>query len=84
MKIRIETPNSRLTFFLPTGLLFGRSGAWLVKRCGRKFYGDAVKNIPPQTVNALFAQICRIKKEHGNWDLVEVESADGEYVKIQL
>lgn len=84
MKIRIRTPGVRLTFFLPTGLLFGRSGAWLVNRCGRRFAGPAMKNIPPQTINALFTQICRIKREYGNWDLIEAESADGEYVKIQL
>ena len=84
MKIQIRSEDTRLTLYLPTNLLFSRGTVWLANHVGRKYAGPALDTIPPQALEALFAELRRIKKKHGHWDLVEVESADGKHVRIQL
>ena len=41
-------------------------------------------DIPPETLQALSQCILDIKKKHGTWELVHVESADGDLVSIIL
>lgn len=84
MKIQIRSNGFPITILLPTNLLFSRSALHLANRLGRKYAGQALESLPPQTLDALFAELRRIKKKYGHWDLVEVESADGEYVCIRL
>ena len=84
MKIQIR--NKEFGFFipLPTNLVFSKGTAWLANHFGRKYAGDALKDIPPEALDALFAEFRRIKKKHGTWELVEVESSDGDRVRITL
>ena len=84
MKIQIQSQDIRLTLYLPTNLLFIRGTMWLANHLGRKYPGPALDAIPPQALEALFAELRRVKKKYGHWDLVEVESSDGEHVRIQL
>lgn len=84
MKIQIRSEGIGLTLYLPTNLLFSRGTVWLANHLGRKYAGPALDTIPPQALEALFTELRRIKKKHGHWDLVEVASADGEYVCIRL
>ena len=81
---------------IPTGLIFSKASAWawlkiarkasaqyLPKKIGKK--ADAVmSNLSDEAVYALCAELMRIKRKYGKWDLVEVESSDGEQVLIQL
>ena len=84
MKIRIKDGGRNLTLLLPTALLFSRGTAWLANTVGRKYAGEVMKHIPPESVNALFAELRRVKKKHGSWELVEAVSADGNRVNIVL
>lgn len=84
MKIQIRSNDAHLTLWLPTNLLFSRGTVWLANHLGRKYAGPALDAIPPQALEVLFAELRRIKKKHGHWDLVEVESADGEHICIRL
>lgn len=84
MKIQIRSEDIRLTLYLPTSLLFCRGTVWLANHLGQKHADPALDTIPPQALEAIFAELRRIKKKYGHWDLVETESADGEYVRIQL
>lgn len=84
MRIRINADGRRFTLLLPTALLFSRGTAWLANTVGRKYAGEAMKDIPPEAMNALFAELRRIKKRHGGWELVEAVSADGNRVNILL
>lgn len=61
---------------LPNWLVFNRVIAWLGCRFGMTFAGSNLKDLPPQAVSVLFAELRRIKKKHGCWELVSVESAD--------
>jgi len=84
MKIHIR--NNEFGFFipLPTNLIFSKGTAWLANYFGRKYAGDALKDIPPEALEVLFAEFRRIKKKHGTWELVEVKSARGDRVRITL
>lgn len=84
MKIQIKTQARSLTLRLPTGLICSRGTAWLVSHVNSKHPTDALAAVPPQALPALFAELRRVKKKYGHWDLVEVESADGESIHIWL
>ena len=84
MKIKIRSDEHKFTLWVPTGLLFSRATVYLFDKVGRKYAGDAMKNIPPEALNKIFAEFRRIKRKHGHWELVDLESADGDIVKIVL
>lgn len=84
MKIRIREENHSFTLLLPTWLVFSQFSLWLINGVARRHAPNDMANIPPEALEAIWAEMCRIKKKYGGWDLVEVESSDGEYVKITL
>lgn len=83
MKIRIRSEEQNMTLVLPTRLIFSKSILKFGLRIGKK-YADAVPDIPPQAVDALCDEIRRIKKVHGSWELVNVQSSNGEQVQVIL
>ena len=46
--------------------------------------GDAMKDIPPEELDKLFAEFRRIKRQYGSWELVHVISSGGDEVHITL
>lgn len=83
MKIRIKSADTNLNLVFPTRLLIGKTVIKLANTVGRR-YTDALKDIPPHTLEVLCAELRRIKKKYGAWDLVDAESADGDIVQIIL
>jgi hypothetical protein len=50
-----------------------------------KFVPEDVRDyIPSDKLELIFRELRRIRKKHGSFDLVDVESADGEKIKITL
>lgn len=84
MKIQVNDGEHKISILLPTNLIFSGGTAWLADHVGRKYAPEALENIPPEALNALFAEFRRIKHQYGRWTLVEVESAAGQTVKITL
>ena len=84
MKIHIRSEKQNLRFYLPTGLIFSKTIARLGCKYGLRYAGDMMKNISPEALDALFVQFRHIKKKYGSWELVNVEGADGQMVKIIL
>ncbi len=84
MRIKVKSEDTNVNLVLPTNLIFGRGIVWLANHFGRKYAGDAMKDIPPEALKKLFAEFRRIKRIHGRWELVEVRSADGHEVHITL
>ena len=84
MKIRIQEKDRNFTLRIPTALIFSRFTAKLTSRAACKYAPDALANISPEHLEALMAELGRIRKKLGRWELVEVESADGTYIKITL
>lgn len=84
MKIHIKSEGKKLSLWLPTNLIFSRGVAWLGQHYGMKYAGSAMKNIPPEAIDVLFAEFRRIKRIHGSWELVNLESSSGERVIVIL
>ena len=84
MKIHVKYDEGSIHLWIPTGLVFSKGTVWAANHVARKYAGDAMKDIPPEALDRLFAEFRRIKEIHGSWDLVEVKSADGNEVLIQL
>lgn len=84
MKIKISSENHCIHLILPTRLVFSKSMVRLGMRIAGKYAPDEIKNIPPESVELLCKEICRIKNFRKRWDLVDVCSADGAIVRIEL
>jgi len=84
MKIRIREENRNFTLLLPTNLVFSQFSLWLINGVARKHAPDAMAMVPEEGMDALWTEMRRIKKKYGSWNLMEVESSDGEYVNITL
>ena len=82
MKIIVTTPEQDIRIGLPTGLIFSRGSAALAQHMAKKYSPEM--NLPDGALPALCEELRRIKKKYGTWELVEVESASGEHVKITL
>lgn len=100
MKIHVESDEHSFTIPVPTGLVFSNGSAWLFQLIGRKRTGKSDvedpdmdlfsftrrdgSQIPAADLKKLFAEIRRIKKKYGAWELVEVSAGEGARVKITL
>lgn len=82
MKIIVRNQEQNLNLTLPTNLIFSKFILKLVLKNSRHI--SKIDQIPPQAIDALLDELRRIKKRYGSWELVEVHSADGEFVKITL
>ena len=82
MRIQVKDGEQNFRLLLPTGLIFSRLTALIGGAAIKKYAPD--QKISPAQIGALFAEFRRIKRKHGHWDLVDVESADGKCVKIIL
>lgn len=81
MVIRIRSEEGPNLFIpLPTGLVCNRLTASLAARAVSE-YG---MEISASQLNRLFAAVKRYKRAHPDWVLVEVQSADGEFVYVKL
>ena len=99
MRIRVRADGHHINIPIPTGLIFSKPAVWLYLKLARRYSGRArqyisadteqaadtiLANIPDEAVYALCAELMRIKKKYGKWDLVEVKAASGEEVNITL
>lgn len=99
MKIQITGDGHDIVIPVPTGLIFNRVSVSLWLKAIRKYSKENARYIPEhaeQKVDAVFskipdeaayalcAEIMRIKRKYGSWNLVDVESASGEKVLITL
>ena len=84
MKIRVQSQDTNINLILPTALVFSRGSAWLANHVGRKYSGNAMDQIPPEALKLLFAEFRRIKRKHGSWKLVEIDSSEGDHIRIEL
>lgn len=84
MKIRIKSKDHNLRFCFPTRLIFNKTVAKIANITGRYYAHDAMTNIPPEALERLFDELARIKKRSGAWELVKIESSQGENIEIIL
>ena len=100
MRIRVKTKEHKIEIPISTGMIFSKASAWIWLKTMRKVAKPYVEEYVPKSVSrkansaldslsdeavfALCAELMRVKRKYGKWNLVEVESADGDEVLIQL
>ena len=84
MKILVKSREHDIRLAIPTSWIFGRGSAFLAEKLGRKYAPESMAGIPPDAIPILCAELRRIKKKYGSYELVELETADGQHVKITL
>ena len=100
MKIRIKADGHNIRLWLPTSLLKGRIGYSIVKQALKNNYEKQRKSnasldrevehkefempISRAQVREMYAALRRVIKQNGHFNVVEVESADGEKVLIRV
>ncbi len=84
MRIQISTDDHNIRICLPNGLFFNRLTAAIGIRAMQKYAPEQLRDLSPKQINALFSEFRRIKKKYGSLDLVDVQSSDGQIVKIIL
>lgn len=84
MKIYIKSEGHSYRFWLPTRLIFCRTTAKIANTLGRKYAPEAMEGIPEPALEMLCVEFGKVKKRYGKWDLVKVESSNGDIVEIIL
>lgn len=84
MKIKIKTDKHNISLAFPTGLLTGKFAISMAEKYARKYVAEAMADIPPHALEALCAEIRRLKKIRGQLELVDIVSADGHEIHISL
>ena len=99
MKIQVKSDGHSISIPIPTGLIFSKPSVWLYLKLARTYASYAkeyipenieisvdalLTRLPDEAVYALCAEIKRIKRRYGSWELVEVISSDGDEVHISL
>ena len=84
MTIRVKSREANLAIWLPTWLIFSKGFLKLGLKIAEKHAQTELPPIPPGAIDAICAEVRRIKGKHSRWELVDVESADGDHVKIVL
>ena len=83
MTIKVHSDDTNISLWLPTRLLFSKTILCLGLRIGQR-YVEQIPNIPPEAVGALCKEIRRIKRTRGSWELLNVETSDGDLIQITL
>ena len=84
MKIEVCHEGMNLRIRIPTRMIFSRPVQYLANHTARKYAPEAMADISPEAMDALFSELRRIKEKYGSWDLLEVQGSDGERVRIIL
>ena len=99
MKILINSGGREFQIGIPTNMIFSKPSLWLYLKFLRKGSAFAQRhmtenievsvnslfdNIPEEAAYAICDELRRIKRKHGSWELLIVESSDGSRVMIIL
>ena len=82
MKITVKSEDYNFTIPLPNFLISEHIIAWALKQ-GKKYDPD-MKEIPIHQIKALVKELKNSVKTFGHYELVHVESHDGDIVIIKL
>lgn len=82
MKIIVRTKKKKLRLWLPGGLLYGRISARIAIASITRYAPDC--GIPPEEMGLLLAALRDFARTHPDWQLVDLQSHDGDIVQITL
>lgn len=82
MKIIVRTKEKKLRLWLPGSLLYGRISARIAIAAIIKYAPDC--GIPPKEMGLLLAALRDFARAHPGWQLVDLQSHDGDIIRITL
>ena len=80
MRIVVKSSEGNIWLPIPSGLVFNPLTACFAP----KFLKEQGVEITRAQAIAFVKELNRYRRKHPKWVLMEVESADGDYVKIKL
>ena len=80
MKITVRSDEVNLCIPFPTGLVFND----LTAAIAPKFLEQNGITITAKQARKVIRAMRKFKRRHRDWVLVEVQSADGDYVEVKL
>ena len=87
MKITVKEDDTTHRFTLPTSLLLSRLSRNMIMSAVRKNKSNEAPGQPTLTkaqLKTIFRAVKHWKRQHGSWTVVEVKSASGEEITIDL
>ncbi len=84
MKIKIGEMDRNFTLLLPNRLVFSGLTARIACFALEKKVPGAAGKLTEGAMKTIFSEIKRLYTQHGEWVLVEVQSAGGEHIEIIL
>ena len=88
MRIKWKSSNRSFTIPVPNILLtspnFLAFGYWIVRKTSGKYSPQPMPELSAAQLKGLCQELKRIRKQHGHYELLLVEGADGDLVRITL
>ena len=82
MKIIVRTKEKKLRLWLPGSLLYGRISARIAIAAITRYAPDC--GVSPQMLAAILTALRDFARTHPGWQLVDLQSHDGDIIKITL
>lgn len=82
MKIIVRAKKKKLRLWLPGSLLYGRFSIRIAIAAIRKHAPNC--GIPPKEIGLLLAALRDFARTHPGWQLVDLQSHDGDIIRITL
>lgn len=82
MKIIVRTKEKKLRLWLPGSLLYGRISARIATAAIARHAPNC--GVSPQMLAALLTVLRDFARTHQGWQLIDLQSHDGDIIKITL
>ena len=88
--MRIKWKASNRSFTIPVPNIFLTSpnflafGYWIVRKTSGKYSPPPMPELSAAQLKGLCLELKRLRKQHGHYELLLVEGADGDLVRITL
>ena len=85
MRINVESEDKRIKLALPSGLIYRIVFSGVGLKCLKRYGGDnCFSNITKKDMKKIRKTIRRMRKIHKSWNIVEVDSAEGDHIVVRL
>lgn len=85
MRILVESHDEKaIRLIFPTVMIFNRLTAAIGSTAIKQHLGTDLTEFKPEDINKLFRELRRMKRKYPHLELVSVDSADGDKVRITL
>ena len=85
MKILLKHNKHNIYFIFPTRVLCSKTILLIFNRINQKKHYSHIPYIPPHYARTLYREIKECKKRYGKaWTPIELESAQGDTIKIKF